>query len=621
MIVSRVSAFLAFGALLFAADAAVGQREVTGPPRQLQPDSPEAPIPDPDVPSEPDTPGAAGGYEHVPVAPATNAIVPPKPSIMGSSGASAVEVSALGGVEGAPAGLIDDASGGLGYAMWQGTDRATAEDLLLRVPAETRSPAARALLRRVLLTAAAAPQGAARMGMGGLRLEKLLEGGFVEDAAGLAALLQARNDAAFARAQADALLLGGRDEDACGPATEFRFRSAEPFWIELRAYCYALSGDRAALDLTRAVMDAQSLDDPAFAVLLEGVPTGKAKDPGEIAAPSTLHIRLLDRFGLPMNEAIATGLSVSASLIAARSTATAKELRLAAAEKALRAGALPNDLLASVLDLEKFPDDRLQAAGAQAAAMPLLPALALLRQALAKETGPGPRGELVHAAFRLADREGLLAQVAKFFSNEAANVRPLEEWDAWSPLMSRGLILAERPDAAVFWYDILDYNAPADAPTINAIQLSLALAAPNEARTLQSQGALLWIARESAKSAPAGGIATVRRAAMELSFFDALGRQMPTEALLRASQFAATDLPGRQAAPLMLRRIGNAALGGRLAETALTALAAMGPAGPERLAPVAATAIVRALVQVGLEDAAQAIAVEAALSPLQADAG
>jgi hypothetical protein len=69
------------------------------------------------------------------------------------------------------------------------------------------------------------------------RLRKLVAGGRVGEAAMLGA--QSGRDDRFARQTwAEALLLQGRDNDACGDATSLRQSLNDEFWLKLRAYCY-----------------------------------------------------------------------------------------------------------------------------------------------------------------------------------------------------------------------------------------------------------------------------------------------------------------------------------------------------------------------------------------------
>ena len=112
------------------------------------------------------------------------------------------------------------------------------------------------------------------MSFNAMRVTRLLDGGLVDDAADLAITMQAPMNAEIVRAQADSLVYAGRDSDTCGDATATRLDSAEPYWVELRAYCYAVTGENAPLDLTRTVIEEQGLADPAFLTLLDGIIKG-----------------------------------------------------------------------------------------------------------------------------------------------------------------------------------------------------------------------------------------------------------------------------------------------------------------------------------------------------------
>src|SRR6185437_8100348 len=139
------------------------------------------------------------------------AIVPPR--------GAAVQVGDLGTIEGPVAGTLDNSNGGLGSGAWQGSDRAIIATMLQGAPAATPSAAQRLLMRKVLLTAAPAPPGRAALSFNQLRLTKLLEGGYIDDAAGLALRIQEPMNLEVLRTQTDALLYAGHETDACSDLT------------------------------------------------------------------------------------------------------------------------------------------------------------------------------------------------------------------------------------------------------------------------------------------------------------------------------------------------------------------------------------------------------------------
>jgi hypothetical protein len=523
-----------------------------------------------------------------------------------------IEVGNLGTVEGPVAGLLDDRNGGLGGGMWQGIDRATAASMLQSILPATPSEVQRLLMRKLLLTAAPPPAGGFDKSFNALRLTKLIDAGLVDDAADLALKIDAPNNPEIARAQADALILAGRDE-ICGDITKRRLDSAEPFWVELRLYCYAVAGDMAALDLNRSVIEDQGIVDPAFLTLLDGIVSGKGMAPETIRLPDALQLMMLQKLKLPIPPEIEMALGLPGSLAVAASAETPQPMRIAAAEKALRAGVLPTPLLAQILDSYSFPPEMLAAAPAMARNEPLMGALARLRAALKAPGTADARAETIHAAFEIGQREGVLGQVALLFADDASAIFPPRDWGNWSELMIRGLLLAGQTDAAARWYAILDPNLPATADTTGRLELTLALAAPDMAGDAATRSALTAMAmRTSSPDMPPPPDVLVQ-ATLALGLFDALDRPMPPEAKDAVAPLMGGMSLGRRPAPALMQRIERAGKAGARGELVLSVLSALGAQGVRDLAPDIIVRMVRALKSAGIRDAADALAMEAML--------
>ena len=177
-----------------------------------------------------------------------------------------------------------------------------------------------------------------------------------------------------------------------------------------------------------------------------------------VALPDALHLLMLARLNLPMNAEMAVSLGLADSLMAAASAPTPPQLRIAAAEKLLRAGVLPTGLLGQILDLPTFAPGDLSSAPALARGEPLMPALARLRAALRMTASPEQRADLIHTALEIGEAAGLLRQVALLFVDDAAVIVPVRDWANWSELYMRALLLAGRPDAAARWFNILEHE-------------------------------------------------------------------------------------------------------------------------------------------------------------------
>lgn len=213
---------------------------------------------------------------------------------------SKISIDDINVLDGDAVGLIDEAAGGLGPDMWINSRRDELERLLSAVPAGSKDTAIRSLMRRVLLTRSQSPVGSGKRALITIRIEKLVQGGMLDDGAALAARARLPHDPDFARVQADALLLAGDGANACGDATEERLGNGDVFWLELRAYCFAAAGDKAQVGLIDQLLEAQGRSDADYRVLRDDAVQHLNYMPGAIASPTSLHVFLIRAAGLPM---------------------------------------------------------------------------------------------------------------------------------------------------------------------------------------------------------------------------------------------------------------------------------------------------------------------------------
>ena len=605
---SRISRWAARAAVLAAglASAALAQPGPPAPP-QSAPQAIGVPRSLPGLERLP-APDAAAGDSAGSATDGEQTSVPAAPGILGQSGGSAVTISALGEIEGPPTGLLVSTDGGFAEDMWSGSDRRRMEALMTELPIATPIESVRTLARRVVLSRAATPYGAASQAFLTLRLRRLLDAGFIDDAAALAAIAQVANDPEFARVQADAILFAGQKERVCGDTTSTRLASAEPFWMELRAYCYAMAGDDAALSLTRAVMDAQNLDHSGFDTLLDDATTHVANDPGEIDQPTALDALLLGQADLPVSPEIGGFLGTPGLLLAMRSEKNSPEQRLNAAERVLRSGAVSPGELAAIADAQHFTDDQFATEHVQVEQLPFLAGQALLRQAVARARAEA-RPALLYEAMSRADREGLLPVAATLQHDEMAQLEPTRAMRGMADLMGRALLLTGDANAAAKWYDILDLNLPSDKPLIAKFQFTLNFVAPNPARTQQAQGAIGEFTAELATASQDDTYAS-----LALGLTAALGEAMPPDAQAALSSALARKWPGRRPAPALLARLSRAMNApGRKGEALMLILNTIGASGPGDLAPDITVRLVRDLEKQGVPDAAREIAIASLL--------
>lgn len=523
-----------------------------------------------------------------------------KPGVLGKSTQPGITTGELGIVDGPPAGTLDDSAGGLGQSMWINAARDEVEDLLERVPLVSADPFVRALARRLVLTISDAPVGPAKRALVTIRIEKLLQSGLVDEAGAIAAAVRLDGDADYARVQADALLYAGRDKEVCGDLTATRLTAPEPFWLELRTWCFAAAGDTASAELTHAVLDSQGIKDAAFDILSADVLGGKKAAPAAIDHPTALHIYLLRKAGLPVTNAVAAKLGTAANLLAAREVRNAAADRLSAASRISATGALgPAELLA-IMNAQAIPAGQIAQAQANAAKLIFLPAQTLLRRAASLESRPPEKTDLLLAA--LGGHTDRLPLTAALQEGIALAIKPDATTAKGRVLISRALILRGRADAAAAWY------ANADADMDHAVfAVLLDLAAPTTPRDGGAQAAYAWLAKNAAPQQN-----PVPAAALALGLSDVLRRPMPPDAKALAGTLEGVRWAGTRPSPEDMRKLVEAASQpGRKGEAIARLLDIVGADGPADLPPDVTIECVRVLLQLGLTAEARSLAIEA----------
>jgi hypothetical protein len=508
-----------------------------------------------------------------------------------------VQVETLGTVDGSTAGLLDSANGGLESNIWVGSARDQVDELFAKIPLASSDSAVRALARRVVLTKADSPAGSFNRAFATIRIQKLLDAGMMDDAGALAAQAQAKDDPDFARIQANALLLAGRKE-VCGPQTSARASLSDAFWLELRAYCAAASGDTATADLTRDVMTAQGMADPAFNTLVGDVLSGAKKPVEKIAKPTALHIYLLRKAGLAIPADIAKQPGPVVNVLILRDLKASPELRLAAAERALRSGAATASELKSVADAQVFTADQAAGALANAPKLSFLRGQALLRRAAQLESRPGPKATLVHEALTLGDKAGLFEVVSGLQADVAVSIEAKGVAQSEGPLIGWSLLLAGKTASAAPWLG--------DNDVARAV-LGLA-----DGKDDTAQVALSNIAARMLKETDKAQNASRPMEALLLGLYDATGRTMPADAKAEAAALRAQRMPGRRPDdPVMQKMLLASATPERKGEAILRILDIVGVKGPGDLAPDVTIEVVRALEAMNLRESARSFAIHA----------
>lgn len=592
-------------AVLLAADTASWAQESDSPP-------PEMLVPVPPDAQAPEGPEVGSGRE-------TKTLKPR----LGAQGGE-IQVTEIGGEGAIGVGTLTGEDS-LPREIWSDTHIETLRGLMPRMPAGTPSPAMNALARRLLLSSVAPPRGPnADEIFAYMRLERLFAAGLVNDAVSFGTLAAETSESEgvlsiLARAQ----MLVNEDEAACRTASRMRLQSEDPFWTRLRAFCYVQDNAGPAALLTANLLEEREQASPLYLTLIRRLANNTAEEvPAELFNEriSALDLAMLRRSGLlPPPQAVEDASLALMRTVALthlnRPTPELVTMRLAAAEEAARRGALAPEDLEQVYGSVPFKPQVRSGAVRYARTHKGPWANALLYQVARAQANPGVAAEYLTVALGTSRDTPVYMALAAVYGDILKSVPQTLDLAPRGFELGLAALAAGAIEEARGWRDILKSSAIAEA---GSGQGQVGTARASQTRTL---GALLRIAEENpalgwqpaiadnwTKAANEGFVPELQ-VARELLMLRALGHGLTpsAEAWLRAHQSQASGfMPG----PEVLQSLDDAAARGQLGETAILALIAIGPGGPQDTHPIALAKAVKALNSVGLEAEARRLALE-----------
>lgn len=512
------------------------------------------------------------------------------------------------------AGLLDDGNGGLGTAMWQGSNRAQALQALGVLPAPVSGPALRDLQRRLLLTVAEVPPGnAGTPSILGLRVAQLYRLGRFAEAERLGSTSSRElKDPIFRELPFDLALLKNDQAKACEIAAAGLREDASTFWQKATVLCRYSDKDIAGGDLALSLWRDGGGNDPAFNTLAAAL-RGDARAKVEtLGGASLLHFAMLRAAGRPLpKDTLETATPALLVALAGYDKADA-ETRLMAAERAVQVGALAPDLLAEAYGAAEIPEAQRTTLLANVASGKdrSVRGTALLYQAAKAATDAKTRAELVQHAYTLAVARDLLLVTAAVYKPLLNNLVPNEASIAAAPAVIRMALAAGETGTARLWRNILLALPPErdNAGEIAAEAWPLLLIAGEDGDWRDSRYEA-WMAAQGELPAAERN----NRAAQLLTLAEAAGIDVPPEkwdSLLTAA--ADNDRRGSVSVAVW-RNLQRANAARAKAETVALALAMLGSKGSLEVDGQGLASALAALRDQGLTAEAKQIALEAAL--------
>jgi len=504
-------------------------------------------------------------------------------------------------------GILTEADGGFAPGMWRGTPRALVERLLPALPLPSTSPTVRDLVRRLLLTEAEPPQGPALANLPALRVERLAALGQNADVARLIGRFDDKMvDATLARQRLDAVWLQGDASAGCDLASVLAERfAADPGLQRALVFCRARAGQVAEASLGLDMLREQGQDqDPLFDALAEALIHDA---PVKIDAAQTvgpLHLAMLDALALPLPPAAIERAAPAVLAALATRQVEAPAVRLAAAERALRMGALPTETMQRLYAEETAAPGEIEAAKTAPDDGPH--ARAVLYQATTRALDPVLRARLLAKALAQARQRDDYVATVSLYAALLMQVVPADTLAWFVAEAGPALYLLGSYETASAWLDVAQRSSdPQAVLALPSLWLFAHVAGGTEPIMLDAM-----IMPEAGAGAGAGSSDRAARYLAILEAFSADGGGAVLPELLASATAEPTMLPDAG----LWFGLDLAARQGRVGETVLLALVALGEGGPATTPPVLLGRVLSSLIAVGLGNEARALAYEAAVA-------
>ena len=529
-----------------------------------------------------------------------------------------IEVNRLDDIDLEAVGVLDARTGGLGNEMWRGSKRHVVSRLLARLPDQLDSAALRDLARRLLLSAATPPQDDRESGSGPandllrLRVERLAALGEVESLNRLLRVVPERYaNEAIQKARVETYLLANDPDSACNSVRNAVAGGLQSlYWQKAMVFCQIHAGEMNGAALGVDLLREQELsDETGFIALAEALSTGTLSDVPVVGDPSVFELSMLQRFDLPVTPA--ASVEDRPGLLYALAGASGVEIRqrIKAAERAVSGGTMPAKRLARLYGIIEFAAEDLAAAPARALELEEPRNRALLFQAAMGAADSRAQATIIQAALDAADSPPAYRTAIRLYEPLLLAISPAPDLAGFAGTAGRALFALGRYDRAESWIDLARQEALVEPAAAAAITMLWPYARLAGSRAFGWDGNLTsWQSAHRDKDpVTLGQWVTFLQTALS-----ALGESRP----LDWSELAATaeDQAGVLPDASILYALESAGDGGRVGETVLLSLLAIGRDGPGAAHPIALERVLVALRQVGLEREARAIAIEAAIA-------
>ena len=467
----------------------------------------------------------------------------------------------------------------------------------MHLPVDTPSRAVHNLTRRLLATAAPPPGRNPREPLLPLRLEKLAALGETDDVIAMAARVPSASvGEGVARARVESHFVAGNDTAACAETVSANRLYGEVFWHKAFIFCQATEGRRDAAFTGLDLLREQGHEDPLFRAVIEGL-LGLRKLSLKTARGLTpLHVAVLRRTGETLPKDVVQIHSAMLVRGLTQMTTLEAETRLILAERAEAMGVLKTSVLGELY--RTFATTEAGKASEEITDTSVHGRAALYQQAVATM----PRADLISRALALASRGDDTAMVmttARLYQPMLVQILPAPDLVWFAEEATRLSFAAGAVQQGTAWLALAQYGP--DAKAARAWPFARLMRRGDPWSTMRGEA---W------RIAPTETSRSNARTLALLNILDAMGDPVSTDDWVRLVEGAGLHPVSLPSLPVW-HGLAQAAKAGRVGETLLLALVALGGDTPATAPPLTLHHVIVALRRVGLEEEAQTLAVEA----------
>ncbi|HIB57179.1 MAG: hypothetical protein VCB14_03555 [Alphaproteobacteria bacterium] len=545
-----------------------------------------------------------------------------------------ISIDALDEIDIESIGILDEGSGGFGADMWRGSERAQVEELLSQLPTAVRSRATHELMKTLLLSSATAPvKNQESSDLLEIRLTALADLGEFESFFELLAIIpESATTPKIKQLKSNVLFLMGNIAAGCELILNQVQEADSLYWQKALFICQLLRDEKAAA-LSLSLLRDQLNETDADFLELGGVSLGEVPNLTTTLAPNVLNFALLlnTEIGIPDHWLTQAGPAIQRAIAEAETILLTT--RLVAAEHAAEMGALSANYVRRLYQLVKFNNEEFDDAIATAQKNGGALGRALLHQASIQKQWGDERATLLLASWQNSRATGSAILSALVNKKPLLTLHANDQIIHAAPEIVRALLaIGNDADSKVIriklidgtetlisvterfesWLDLLGESAEMDTEierTLASLMPLVTIANLDTKPQWHPRMAERWW---NAFPDEIGSPAQVDRGNRLFMTLNALGYpvgQKGWNLLLNGPNMVTTQVPS-----VGIRySMQDAAKSGQIGSTVLFALLALGEGGPVEASPLALGSVLRCLRQIGLENHARAIALEAVI--------